>query len=365
MGDINGDLDIFHTIQDMLKEEGWSDLGGDQRLCGAKVNQPTCQVTAAAKETRRDYVLVNEALYPAVEAVRVHQCDTFCTHKPLQIKIATKDIAIQQRRLRKPTSAADLIADKIQKVIEEAEPKHKDTARKAMMAELHDEMDKNIDARRYRMSDAIAKKDSTRLWDLITAAVEAGFVAFLKLEGKEAAKMRGRSVVTIMKAEEKLEPVEQGQEDQLATAHIRKLMRRAGSHSTQANRLTNIAKRLQASSRPGTALGKIAVNKQINKDTYAAYIKQAISMGYDNESERNWNHTGLNDVERQRPEDIDKDGGGNLLRDVRACNVDNTTHVAKLLRTSTKHSDIAKALQAKARQERLKPQRKSTMGPEG
>lgn len=56
-------------------------------------------------------------------------------------------------------------------------------ARKAAMKKLHDLMDEQVERRVFRMQQAVALKDSTRLWDLITAAAES---ALGKVEEKLA-----------------------------------------------------------------------------------------------------------------------------------------------------------------------------------
>ena len=46
---------------------------------------------------------------------------------------------------------------------------------------------------------AVSQKDTSMQWDLIAAGVEEGVIDFVKLEGKDATKVKGRSQITINK----------------------------------------------------------------------------------------------------------------------------------------------------------------------
>ena len=70
---------------------------------------------------------------------------------------------------------------------------------KELNVKLHAEMDKQLQARRTRLEQAVHEEDTEQLWKLITATVEEGFIMFFQLEGKEAHAMRGRSKVTFQK----------------------------------------------------------------------------------------------------------------------------------------------------------------------
>ena len=51
------------------------------------------------------------------------------------------------------------------------------------------------------MTEAILQGDTGKLWDLITAAGENGFINHLGLNREDASKMRGRNVVRIKASE--------------------------------------------------------------------------------------------------------------------------------------------------------------------
>ena len=62
---------------------------------------------------------------------------------------------------------------------------------------LHLEMDQAAEDRKDRMLNAIESRNVGKLWDIITAAIEQGFVKYLDLNLQQAAKMKGRSCVRI------------------------------------------------------------------------------------------------------------------------------------------------------------------------
>ena len=41
--DLNGPTDAFPTINAMIKEQGWTDIGMDNTKCDGEPGQPTCQ----------------------------------------------------------------------------------------------------------------------------------------------------------------------------------------------------------------------------------------------------------------------------------------------------------------------------------
>ena len=62
-------------------------------------------------------------------------------------------------------------------------------------------MDEQVQHRQHRLKHAIHTKDTTRIWQLIAAAVEQANIAFNHLRGKEATKMQGRPRITFKKQE--------------------------------------------------------------------------------------------------------------------------------------------------------------------
>ena len=75
MGDINGETEDFTTLQEMLKEEGWTDTATIASTWGGINKQPTCHASSKAKQTRRNYISVNRYLLPAIGGMRVQNSD--------------------------------------------------------------------------------------------------------------------------------------------------------------------------------------------------------------------------------------------------------------------------------------------------
>ncbi len=276
-GDVNGDGEIFESLADMIQNEGWTDLGAKADIlpAGGIAMQPTCHANAGAKETRRDYIFANEYLFPAVDGFRVQVSDDFPTHKPVQVRIATDTLITIQRKLRKPDSAAEAVQLQIEEAMESLEGKEKHDEKEKQMDKLHTYMDNEASSRYYRLCDAVARRNGEKLWDLITACAEAAFISYLELEGPAAARMRGRGKVEIK--EKKLEPNNERSMAPLTTqgAHAR---RNAGKHNGQANRLTNVARRMQVANAAGTSREKKNTNSQYNEATWKAYCEQALLM---------------------------------------------------------------------------------------
>ena len=143
--------------------------------------------------------------------------------------------------------------------------------RKEMHAQLHEYMDEEIDSRKLRMQYAKECGESNTLWDLITPCAESAFVRFFKLSGPDAVRMKGRGRVEIQ-----VKPIEaQTRTMQSMTCRAMELKRAAGGHAAQANRLTNVARRMMKLS-SGDACRE--VNGQTNENTIAAYVKGMLKL---------------------------------------------------------------------------------------
>ena len=119
VGDLNGDLESLPIIQHLINDRGWVDLGSQEQLCGGTAEEPTCNVNAKCKESRRDFILVNDMLFDAAAGYRVSKEDLFPTHRPIQVSLDLAKLKVEKRTLRKPMSAADAFEEKVARICEE------------------------------------------------------------------------------------------------------------------------------------------------------------------------------------------------------------------------------------------------------
>ena len=187
-----------------------------------RAGQPTCHANEGARETRISYLIAKSVLMPAIQRCGVDQTSSFPTHRPLILEVNTDRVERVAKTLQTPTNSAEMFEDKVQKehqqyqqqkqtrevdqeagAEEGAEPTAKDENhfRKEFKKELHSLMDEQIQKRQHRFGQAIHSKDTTRIWQLIAAAVEQANIAFNHLRGKEATKMQGKSKITLKKHE--------------------------------------------------------------------------------------------------------------------------------------------------------------------
>ena len=66
-GDLNGPIEAFPSLQAMLRDQGWFDVGAADDKCGGTPRQPTCHTNEGARETRISYLIANAFLMPAIE----------------------------------------------------------------------------------------------------------------------------------------------------------------------------------------------------------------------------------------------------------------------------------------------------------
>ena len=117
-GDLNGSLDAFPSIAEMIAEEGWTDIANDDVICGGRPGQYTCQANADVKESRLDYIITNAYLTPAVRAYRVDNDADYPTHRPAIIDVCTKKVQTTTKQLQKPTDVAKMFEEKVQGEVE-------------------------------------------------------------------------------------------------------------------------------------------------------------------------------------------------------------------------------------------------------
>jgi hypothetical protein len=186
-GDLNGCLDALPTIIDMIKEEGWTDVGNDAAKCRGCHGQPTCHANAEAKESRIDFVITNDRMTPAVTLCFVDNDADYPTHRPVVFDVATNKLETTTKELIKPTDFAVLFEEKVQDEVqkerqaeieknklhnEDPEGVDENKIRRAHLNKLHGHMDEQLEKRRYRLQTAVHNKNTTQLWDLIAASTE-------------------------------------------------------------------------------------------------------------------------------------------------------------------------------------------------
>ena len=97
--DLNGSIDAFPTLQGMLKEQGWHDVGMADDKCEGRPGQPTCHTNEGSRETRIDYIFANSQLMQAIRKCHVDNTSGFLTHRPLAIEIVTGKLERITKRL--------------------------------------------------------------------------------------------------------------------------------------------------------------------------------------------------------------------------------------------------------------------------
>ena len=84
-GDLNADPADIPTIQWLLVQQHWCDVGAQAQLWGEAAGGPTCVAPNASTGTRRDFVFANPAAASAVCGFRLSEEQSFPTHRPLRI----------------------------------------------------------------------------------------------------------------------------------------------------------------------------------------------------------------------------------------------------------------------------------------
>lgn len=361
-GDINGEIADFESLADMMGQHGWTDAGAMQHICPQGVCMPTCRVSGVAQAIRRDYVLVNEYLLPAVVECKVCYDDTFPTHSPVRVAIASAKVPTQRRRLRQVDSAAIAIQEKIQSCIGDKTGKEATEENKVQVERLHAYMNMELEKRTDRMQEAQEQADAHRLWDLITAAVEESFVRYLELAGQKALCMKGRSKVQIVNTQ--LRGVARTRNCKAEKPKVfLYLQRSAGIHRAQMNRLLNVARRMvsRARRRVNRQTGKDDIGKRqkvevenhrLNRSTVEAYLAQACRLHAEAEAKIVEARLGDRGRDVQLGDEWMEEHFGigisrECVREVLTIDIGEKIHAAKAQRLADKNKQCALKLEAR------------------
>ena len=69
--------------------------------------------------------------------------------------------------------------------------------------QMYARIQQHFEERTWRLEEARISRDTTRQWQLIVSAIEAGYNDYFKLAGREAKQMTGRQVPRIIKQQKK------------------------------------------------------------------------------------------------------------------------------------------------------------------
>ena len=138
---------------------------------------------------------------------------------------------------------------------------NKNQIEKEMKQELEEIMEEEAGARKYRMAEAVSKKDTKRVLELISAEAEAAFVRFFKLTREEGKKMKGRGEVKIRNTEERPGERETGEK----TEESEYLDQCAAYFALQGRRIDHCVARLRSNDHDET-------NKRLSQETLAKVV---------------------------------------------------------------------------------------------
>lgn len=167
---------------------------------------------------------------------------------------------------------------------------------------------------------------------------------FVKLTGPEAVRMKGRGRVEIQ-----CKPIEsQTRTMHSMTCRAMELKRAAGGHAAQANELTNIARNMQ---RMRCSAIRQEVNRQINEDTIAGYVKQTVKL------RKVMKHDGVSEDQVAHASRRTTEDNIETLKEV--C-IDEPIHAGKALGIAGKHREMSVKLCAAVKADNHKLQRQAT-----
>ena len=109
--------------------------------------------------------------------------------------------------------------------------------RKQAKEEVKNEIRRGLEERRHRINQAKKDRDTTRLWQLIVAGIETGFIEFFRMGAADEKHMKGMQEARTIETDDKPEMKERIRKTPQGWA----LKELAMAYGTQARRLEHVA----------------------------------------------------------------------------------------------------------------------------
>ena len=170
--DVNADTEHIPTLDQLVREDQWTDVGAVASRWGGRDCQPTCKACLVANESRIDLIFVNNPLLPAVRGFQVDICDEFSAHQPLQLRLDAGALQSTVDRHYKTSSASAQFEKRMLEERAKNPEQSTEETRQRILGQLHSVMDYEMDIRYNKLKFAASKGDTTALWRIITSAAE-------------------------------------------------------------------------------------------------------------------------------------------------------------------------------------------------
>ena len=87
MGDYNAEPESIESVQELIEEEAWTEIGSNAHWWGKPRKEMTCKSRATAEESRIGGFLVNKEALPLIHDFYVEKDEAIPTHLCVGIKI--------------------------------------------------------------------------------------------------------------------------------------------------------------------------------------------------------------------------------------------------------------------------------------
>jgi hypothetical protein len=197
IGDVNADLEDIPALYRLVTEEGWIDVGGRADIWGGIAAEFTCVAPGAARPTRRDFVIVNEALWLQLDHFQVVHQDAMPVHSLLQFRFKADNDVVPITLLNKPhslhnewTRLTDLTCPPL------ADAKVKADHKQLRLAQLHAALDSRFALYDPSLVKYLDNMELDLLWAAISANIEGGFQDHFQASDQRFKPFSGHGQVT-------------------------------------------------------------------------------------------------------------------------------------------------------------------------
>ena len=143
MGDFNATPNTLGPIQELIREDLWTDVGHRATWRGGISNHWTCHTSKKARRTRVDGVVVDCETLATIHKFEVEKRTGIPTHCVLTMEMSKNPLTEKRTFLQKLGSLKRLLEEKIKEITKDMDEKEKNQRRgeeikkaKAMMAQV-------------------------------------------------------------------------------------------------------------------------------------------------------------------------------------------------------------------------------------
>ena len=200
VGDFNAHITKYHNLQNLIKHNGWLDLGAHASRWGGFSHEPTCRSNERATFSTIDYALANPKAQSMGTGFRTTFHNAIATHARLEVDLKANhkpsSINVQSKPNSLTATIHDYIASMTADLTDDKEVnKFEATTYERLRLHMDNELG-NVSAQLDHMANMW---NTDAFWKTFAIAVESAYIKTCELTEDKARQIRGHGKAAIKK----------------------------------------------------------------------------------------------------------------------------------------------------------------------